>query len=57
MDLDQRECKYFHELTGEEYELLKVNKTQWDEVKQKHPQPAWCHYPDALDGIMGCWTL
>lgn len=49
--------KYFHELTGAEFgELLKGEMTlkQWAEL---YPQPPWCKYPEAVRGVMGCWSL
>ena len=49
--------KYFHELTTEEFlELVKAGTT-YKEIAKKHPQPKWCKYPEALNGVMGCWNL
>lgn len=49
--------KYFHEIPNEEWDsMVKEHKT-WEDVKATHKQPDWCNYPEALDGIMGCWSL
>jgi hypothetical protein len=24
---------------------------------ENYRQPTWCNYPDALAGMMGCWSL
>ncbi len=26
-------------------------------ICERYKQPEWCSYPDALDGLMGCWAL
>jgi len=49
--------KYFHELTAEEILNLNHCGITWAELSELHPQPAWCQYPGALDGLMGCWSL
>lgn len=54
--------KYFHELTEEEFnkivnEGINGKKITWGELPQYYPQPPWCEYPDATEGIMGCWSL
>ena len=49
--------KYFHELTEEEYEALKNSGATWADVMANYKQPDWCDYPDALEGVMGCWSL
>ena len=49
--------KYFHELTEAEFnEIVKENIT-WEECAKRYPQPKWCNYPDAVCGVMGCWSL
>ena len=48
--------KHFHELTDEEVDAMR-HGTTWAQVAEKHPQPPWCSYPDALYGPMGCWSL
>ena len=50
--------KYFHELSDEEFDkLLKGGGMTWGECAHKYPQPEWCNYPDAVCGVMGCWSL
>jgi hypothetical protein len=49
--------KYFHELTKEEFSKLIESKITWGECAKEYPQPIWCGYPDALAGMMGCWSL
>lgn len=49
--------KYFHELTNEEIDSLVENKKTWWDIKSEYKQPDWCNYPDALNGVMGCWSL
>jgi hypothetical protein len=49
--------QYFHELTIDEYNQLKASGATWEDVEDTYDQPAWCNYPDALAGIMGCWSL
>lgn len=48
---------FFHELSDSELESLVSEKVTWNDVKDRFIQPAWCDYPDALDGAMGCWSL
>ncbi len=49
--------KYFHELTEEEFEKLQKTGMTWGECGKKYPQPEWCSYPEAVMGVMGCWSL
>ena len=50
--------KYFHELTKEEFsELIESGKYTWGSVGNDYHQPAWCEYPGATEGQMGCWSL
>lgn len=49
--------KYFHELTKKEYKKLVNKKISYAELARLHPQPIWCNYPDAVMGMMGCWSL
>lgn len=49
--------KPFHELTDDEYQALIVRGFTWQKLAQKHLQPTWCAYPNALDGLAGCWSL
>ena len=47
--------KCFHELTEAEFQGLP--KMTWGEAAKDYPQPDWCGYPNAVDGVMGCWAL
>jgi len=50
--------KYFHELTVEEYtDLVDSKKYTYEKLAKDYPQPEWCTYPDATEGLMGCWSL
>ncbi len=49
--------KYFHELTEKEFKKLQKTHMTWDECAKEYPQPLWCNYPDAVQGLMGCWSL
>lgn len=49
--------KYFHKLTKDEFEEIQKERMTWAECAQRYPQPVWCGYPDAVQGIMGCWSL
>ena len=49
--------KYFHELTKKEFRTLCKTKVTWGQAAKDYPQPEWCSYPDAVQGIMGCWSL
>lgn len=47
--------KYFHEASQQEVNTLL--DTQWADIGKKYKQPEWCGYPEALSGVMGCWSL
>lgn len=47
--------KYFHELTEGEFKALP--DMTWAECAKDYPQPIWCSYPEAVQGVMGCWSL
>ena len=47
---------YFHELTESEQHAVGDVMT-WQQVAQKHPQPPWCSYHEALNPGLGCWSL
>ena len=49
--------KYFHELKEDEFKALCGSKMTWGECAKEYPQPEWCGYPDAICGVMGCWSL
>ena len=49
--------KPFMELTKKEFKSLAKQKMTYAELAEKYPQPKWCGYPEALEGVMGCWSL
>lgn len=49
--------KFFHQLSRDEVQSLRDKKLTWAEVAKDYPQPVWCGYPNAVYGIMGCWSL
>ena len=49
--------KYFHNLTQEEFGKLVKRGMTWQECAKLYPQPKWCEYPNAVCGMMGCWSL
>ena len=52
--------KYFHELKKEEIEeILKKYPPDatYKDIEKDYPQPKWCTYPGAINGVMGCWSL
>jgi len=50
--------KYWHELSKEEQEkFIQEEKITIGEFMKKFKQPDWCSYPNALEGLMGCWAL
>jgi len=48
---------YFHELTEDDFNQLLLTKITWGELEERFPQPVWCTYPEAVRGMMGCWSL
>lgn len=49
--------KYFHELSDKDIAKLLSKKRTWKYIMENYKQPSWCTYPEALSGIMGCWSL
>ncbi len=52
--------RYFHEMSDAEWAAWKAQKppATWRGLQDAGwLQPEWCSYPDALDGMMGCWSL
>ena len=49
--------KYWHELTDEEMQIMFDAKVKIGWVVENIKQPDWCEYPNALEGVMGCWSL
>ena len=52
-----RMIKYYHELTKEEFSALVDKGITYEELMRDYPQPKWCSYPGATEGVMGCWSL
>ena len=48
---------YFHLLPAADFERLKAAGKTWSYAMKHYRQPDWCGYPNALDGMMGCWSL
>ena len=49
--------KYFHELKEPEFQELVDSHMTYAELERDYPQPKWCGYPNANQGVMGCWSL
>ena len=49
--------KPFHGLIEAEFKEICKGKMTWAECAKRYPQPKWCGYPDAVCGVMGCWSL
>ena len=49
--------QFWHELTDQQVQEVMDSGMTWGEVCEKYLQPDWCHYPRALNGEMGCWSL
>lgn len=49
--------KYYHAVPVQERNtVLNSDMTLYEFIK-KYKQPEWCKYPEALLGILGCWSL
>lgn len=48
---------YYHSISNNEIKWAIKNKKTVEFVMNNYKQPKWCLYPDALKGIMGCWSL
>lgn len=48
---------YWHELSQKRIEKIIKDGITVKECLKQYKQPDWCNYPDALAGIMGCWSL
>lgn len=52
------ERRYFHLLPKGEFKRLCAEGMTWRGlIDAGYVQPDWCDYPNALDGMMGCWSL
>lgn len=49
--------KYFHKVTKKELKSLYGKGLTWNYIMDNYKQPSWCGYTDALNGLMGCWSL
>jgi hypothetical protein len=48
---------YWHELTNEQRKAVIDSKMLIKDFLRAYRQPSWCSYPEALAGVMGCWSL
>lgn len=50
---------YLHEINGSIWDY--ISKFKRKRIKKKKFKnllsPEWCTYPEALNGMMGCWSL
>jgi hypothetical protein len=51
------EQKYYHEIPASELDAVIADGKTWGHVLENYKQPDWCEYPEALNGIWGCWSL
>jgi hypothetical protein len=49
--------KYWHKLPQNKIDKIIEDGTTIKQVLEEYKQPDWCSYPDALGGMMGCWSL
>ena len=49
--------RYFHTLADSTLKRLISQGTTWQQLIDRYKQPDWCGYPEALAGVMGCWSL
>ena len=49
--------KYWHELIQEEIDKIIKSGRTVEQVLKEFSQPDWCAYPDAISGMIGCWSL
>jgi len=47
----------WHRLSQVEQEFILKQGFTVAEFMERYEQPAWCMYPEALGGTMGCWSL
>ena len=48
--------QYWHELSQADIDKL-IGKVTNQFIMDNYKQPDWCTYPEALSGLMGCWSL
>ena len=52
------EATYWHEIPYEEQgKIMEESGLTTEQFLSRYKQPHWCGYPEALDGMMGCWSL
>lgn len=49
--------RYFHELPQEEIDSLIADKKPINYIMETYKQPKWCNNSNALEGLVGCWSL
>lgn len=49
--------RLWHRVPKDEQVAILKSKMTVGEFMKRYEQPAWCNYPDALEGTMGCWSL
>ena len=49
--------KYWHKESDKQIDKLEKQHKNWGQVNKIYSQPKWCKYPEALSGVMGCWSL
>ena len=47
----------WHALKKSEQEEILRSKITVGTFMERFRQPKWCNYPEALAGMMGCWSL
>ena len=48
---------YWHKLTQGQIDYLLTKNVTNQHIVENYLQPDWCGYDEALNGVMGCWTL
>lgn len=54
---EKKKRKYFHELSDSWLYKLRKRKEKLKYLFDHYRQPVWCDYPEAMGGVMGCWSL
>ncbi len=49
--------RYWHRLSKKEKRYILDSNIPVKEFLKQYHQPSWCDYPEALAGLMGCWSL
>ena len=49
--------KYWHRLSQKTIDKILESEITGEECLKQYKQPYWCGHPNALAGIMGCWSL